>query len=249
MLRQALVQEGVLRVQEVGERAVLAQDVLEEQAGLGLHGVAQLRAPVGELLRVGLDDVEVAESPATVRRNCRRRRRSARSASMRFTCASRRRARSLPASASAEQFVVRHRTPQEVAQPRGQLDIARSGGLCRVGRVRDRARCGRGSAATPAWPASASWMPCSVVWPSAFAMATNLISEATSGLGHRAAVGAVRQSGDDLLHASRARIRVADQNLLAAGLLGLGREGTDEGDRVDELVLLAVVGSFSVRPS
>ena len=46
----------------------------------------------------------------------------------------------------------------------------------------------------------------------------------------------------DLIDAGGAGFRVADEDLLAAGLFGLGRVRPDERDGVEELVLLAVVG-------
>ena len=55
-------------------------------------------------------------------------------------------------------------------------------------------------------------------------MATNFISDGDFGLGDRPAIGVVRQVGDDLLDAGRPGLRIADQNLLAAGLLHLRRE-------------------------
>ena len=61
VLREALVQEGITRVQKLAHGPVPAQDVIEEQGRLGLHSVAQLGAPVGELLRIGLHHVEVAQ--------------------------------------------------------------------------------------------------------------------------------------------------------------------------------------------
>src|ERR1017187_10739978 len=61
MFGQALIEEGVAGVEELAERAILAQDGVEEKAGLLLHGVAQLGTPIGELLGIGFDHVEVAQ--------------------------------------------------------------------------------------------------------------------------------------------------------------------------------------------
>ena len=56
----------------------------------------------------------------------------------------------------------------------------------------------------------------------------------------------VGQLRDDAIHASRSRrctsVRIADQDFLAAGRLDRGFVRPHECDRVDELVLLAVVG-------
>ena len=69
-----------------------------------------------------------------------------------------RRRAQLPALGQREQLVVRHRVPEEVAQPRRQLDVRdrctwsdRSGS--------DRARCGTGSAARRASPGSRARCP------------------------------------------------------------------------------------------
>src|SRR5882724_3869349 len=48
--------------------------------------------------------------------------------------------------------------------------------------------------------------------------------------GYGAAVRATRQSGDDSLDTGRAGVRIADKNLLAAGLLYVGGERADELD-------------------
>src|ERR1035438_4532071 len=49
---QPLVEKRIAGVQKIRHRPVLAQDVIEEQAGLGAHRVAQLGIPFGELLRI-----------------------------------------------------------------------------------------------------------------------------------------------------------------------------------------------------
>ena len=60
-LRQPLVEKGVARVEEIGQWPVLPQHVIEEQARLGLHGVAQFGIPLRKLLRVGLDYIKVTD--------------------------------------------------------------------------------------------------------------------------------------------------------------------------------------------
>ncbi len=82
------------------------------------------------------------------------------SASIRFTCASSTAGALQPSAlGQRQQLLVRHRVPQEVAQPRGQLDVRDPVHPGRVGRVRDRARCGTGNAARPASPGSRGRCP------------------------------------------------------------------------------------------
>ena len=144
----------------------------------------------------------------------------------------------------AQQFVVRHGTPQEVAEPRGQFEVRDAVHVLRHRWGWDRARCGTGNAATPAW---LRWpVGCPARWSGRrdLASATNFISDATSALRYRAAVGAMRQVGDDLVHAGLPGFRIADQNLLAAGALHIGGKRPDEDDRIQKLVLLVAVGIF-----
>src|SRR6266478_611667 len=62
--------------------------------------------------------------------------------------------------------------------------------------------------------------------------------------GNRAAVGATGQRGDYSVDAGRARVRIADQNLLAARLFDVSGERSDELDGIEKLVLLVAVGVF-----
>ena len=60
----------------------------------------------------------------------------------------------------------------------------------------------------------------------------------------RPPVGAVRQRGDDLIHARLPGFRIANQNLLPAGALDIRGEWSLKDDRIQILVLLAVVRIF-----
>src|SRR2546423_1889203 len=59
VLRQSLVDEGVVRAHELGDAAVLAQDALHEQLGLAAEGLAEVVVEVGEQARVRGDRVEL----------------------------------------------------------------------------------------------------------------------------------------------------------------------------------------------
>jgi hypothetical protein len=56
----------------------------------------------------------------------------------------------------------------------------------------------------------------------------------------------VRQVGNDLLDADGTGIRIADEDLGTARRRRLGSVGADEGQGIDELILLAVVGVEAV---
>ena len=60
----------------------------------------------------------------------------------------------------------------------------------------------------------------------------------------RSAIGAPRQPRDDLLHAGTARRGVAGQDPAAAFFVGSRRMRSNENDRVEKLVLAAVVGGL-----
>ena len=136
------------------------------------------------------------------------------SASIRFTCASSTAGALQPAPlGQRQQLLVRHRVPQEVAQPRGQLHVrdpvhpasGRSGTRSRSMWNR---KCGDTSIA---WIARA--MPCSDRLPVAFASVTNRFSAATSAPRHGPAIGAARQRREDPVDAGRPGLRIADQDL------------------------------------
>ena len=56
-----------------------------------------------------------------------------------------------------------------------------------------------------------------------------------------AAIGVVGEVRHDALHAGGSRLGIANQDLLAAGVFRFGGVGSDEGQRIDKLVLLTVV--------
>ena len=133
--RQQLVEERVPRVDELADRTVLAQDPVEEHPRLGLHRVAQLGPPGGELLRVRLDAVEISNLEPLAGKILRHReglRIGEHPRQLRLEDL--RRAQPAPFG-QRQQLLVRHRVPQEVTQPRGQLDVRNPVHAARIGRV------------------------------------------------------------------------------------------------------------------
>ncbi len=69
MLRQSLIEERVVRIQQFHHAAVFAEDVLEEQFGFVLEALAQALVKLGEDIRIGLLLRQIADVQATARRN------------------------------------------------------------------------------------------------------------------------------------------------------------------------------------
>ena len=125
VLRQALIEERVVRVQQIQHAAVFAQDVLEEQLGLLLEALAQAFVELGEDVRDRASAAPDCECRATARRNS-------------TTSALRRadrpaagvpagRARPGPSAClfgQVQQLVVGNAAPQEEGEPRRQFQIA-----------------------------------------------------------------------------------------------------------------------------
>ena len=154
------------------------------------------------------------------------------SASIRFTCASSTAGvLSWRRSASDSSSLVGHRVPEEVAQPRGQLDVRDPVHLARD-RSGSRSRsmwnrkCGDTSIA---WIARA--MPCSTDCPSAFASATNFVSAATSAPRDRPPVRARAPAwrGSDRRRRRPSSDRRPGSSCGSASRLR--RERPDDGDR------------------
>jgi hypothetical protein len=61
VLREALVHEGVVAVEELHHAPVLAHDVVEVHLGLLLHVVAELVVEIGEELLVRRHELQVAD--------------------------------------------------------------------------------------------------------------------------------------------------------------------------------------------
>ena len=155
VLGQALIEEGVVGVQQFQHAAVFAQDALEEQLGLLPERLAQALVEFGEDVGIGLLLRPGCGGRATGRRNSRPALRTRGSSSMRRTCCVQHRGiLQLAFFRQVQQLVVGNAAPQEEGKPRGQFEIADAvnggGGGVRAGR----ARCGTGSRGRPAWPAA-----------------------------------------------------------------------------------------------
>ena len=142
VLGEPLVQERVLAVDEVGDRPVLAQHGLEEHARLGAHRVRSSAFHSGNFVgsRLTASRLRVSSHwPAKLSAKRRRLRIGEHALDLRVE--HRRQVQPIRL-AEPQQLVVGHRAPEEVAQPRRQLDVrdARDGA-----RPADRARCGRGN--------------------------------------------------------------------------------------------------------
>ena len=61
MLRQPLVDERVVGVQQVEHAAILAHDAVEEQLGLALEGLPQVVVEVGEDEQIGIPVAQLAQ--------------------------------------------------------------------------------------------------------------------------------------------------------------------------------------------
>ena len=136
MLRQPLVEERVIRVQEVADRTVLAQHVLEEHRGLGFHRLAKLGRPFLELVRIRLHGVEVARLEplaGEVRGEGGRARIGEHPIDLGFKHA---RVAQPAGFGERQQLLVRHRAPEEIADPRGELErrhLVHERGVARIG--------------------------------------------------------------------------------------------------------------------
>ena len=146
----------------------------------------------------------------------------------------RRRAQPAPLG-QRQQLLVRHRVPEEVAQPRGQLDVRDAVHLRRIVRVeialdveqevrRDEHRLNRQRDALLHR------------LPVALRQVDELPQRRDFRAGDRPAVGAPRQRRQDAVDAARTGRRIADQDALAARLLTRRGERPDDGDRADPLV-------------
>ncbi len=123
MLRQALVEEGEVGVEEVEHAAVLADDALEEQLRLLLHRRPQFLVEGGEEGGVGGEALQVARleplagevvgqgAGARVFQHAPHLRLQHAAAAQRAL------------AGQAEQLVVGHAAPEEVRQPAGQLEV------------------------------------------------------------------------------------------------------------------------------
>ena len=160
VLREPLVQVRVLRVEELEDAAVLADDVLEEQHRLVAHREAQVVVEGGELLAIRSDRLEGAELQPLAAELLDQRRRprieracGAPAPRARPACAACRRSASRRSSASGMLAQRKYdRRDASSCSPTGTADVPASP---RPGP----ARCGTGNRARPAVPAARSRAP------------------------------------------------------------------------------------------
>ena len=162
------------------------------------------------------------------------------SAIIRFTCASRTAGRcSWLASPSREQLVVRHRAPQEVAEPRRQFEIGDAAATAGPGIALDaeqelRRDQHRGDRELQALRRRVAARPC--------ACRRCAVSRATSAFVDRTPVGAARERGEDPVHAGGAGRRIADRapsSATACGSAGGNGPATSMDSGIDVAVGVA----------
>ena len=128
---QRAVDVGEVGVEQVGDLAVLADDLPEEQLRLAHHRSAQRLAEVGELARIGRDRRQPAELQPLqpeARGQVLRARILEQAAGLGLEVG-----REPALARQGEELLVGHRTPEEVAEPRSQREV---GDRMRVGQGR-----------------------------------------------------------------------------------------------------------------
>ena len=125
VLGQALIDEGVIRFQQIDDAAILAQRAFDEEFRFLRHRLAQILVEVREGRRIRLIFLRYCARTAIGRRSSSPGPRERGSAIMRRTCASRTDGSpSCPALGNCEQLIVGNAAPQEERQARRQLDVA-----------------------------------------------------------------------------------------------------------------------------
>ncbi len=138
VLGQALVQERVVRLQQVEHAAILAQDALEQEFRLLSEGLPQVVVEVGEQAQVRSDRIQVAQVQPLAREvahQASRARVGQHAADLSFEHLG---LAQFAALSQVEQLVVRDAAPEEERQARGELDVGDAVGRVRrdAGRVR-----------------------------------------------------------------------------------------------------------------
>ncbi len=133
---EPLVDVGVVGGEEVGDRAVVAQDLPEEHFGLAPHRRLQLLVEVGIEAHVGVDLVEILQPQPLPGETRAEHVRPGIGEHARDLLLELRRTRQAARFGHAHQLGIRARGPQEERQPRGEVDVAERVGLS--GAVRER---------------------------------------------------------------------------------------------------------------
>ena len=218
MLGQALVQVGVVGIQEVHDAAVFLHDAGEEHLGLGLHGGAQALVKVREdaavrTLIVQLAQIQPLAGEILGQRPGARIGQHAGDLGLQHG-----RPGQLALLGDGDQLVVGDGAPQEEGQAGGQFHVgdavhAARRALGRIGLAHEQ-EAGRHQDGLD--------RGADAVFEAAIGLAhgIDLHQRADIGLGHRAAIGVARQGGDNLVGAGGVRQlgrRMADEDLAAAG--------------------------------
>ncbi len=132
---EQLVEIRVARVEELRNRTVVAENRVEEQLRLGPHGVAQFRSPLRETIGIGTNRIEIADFEPLPREVLRERRGPFVGEHARDLRVEHGRRAELALLGQGDELLVRHGAPQEVAQPRRQLDIRHAVRTFRVVRI------------------------------------------------------------------------------------------------------------------
>ncbi len=157
VLGQALIQEGVVRTQQVGDAPIVPHLTFDQELGLFRKGMAQVLVEIRIGRRVRRYPRDVAQEQPLAGEVLHQRLRAwigQHALDLRLQDG---RVGQAPALGNGEQLVVGNAAPQEERQARRQLDVADLIDAARVSRPADRVPRGTGSRATPgssATPAS-----------------------------------------------------------------------------------------------
>ena len=72
MFGQALVHEGIVGIEKIQHRPVLAHDAFKQQFRFALKSLAQVVVEIGKLAPIGIGTFQSREDRATARRSCPR---------------------------------------------------------------------------------------------------------------------------------------------------------------------------------
>ncbi len=121
--RQPVVHEGVVGGKQLGDRPVLADDVVEEQLRLARHRRHQVHVEVGILIAVGPHLLQVLQVQPVGREVGRKRLGARVGEHPPHLLLEHRRVAQLPGGGQLHQFLVRVAAPQEEREPRRQVQV------------------------------------------------------------------------------------------------------------------------------
>ena len=124
VLGQALIDEGVIRVQQIDDAAILAQLAFDQQLGFLLERLAQVLVEVGKGRRIRLYRWDIAQEQPLAGEVLHQRLRARIGQHAPDLALQNGRVAELAALGNGEQLVVGNAAPQEERQARRQLDVA-----------------------------------------------------------------------------------------------------------------------------